>query len=74
MSADATNGNNRAYDSAVLAAELVRQNALAGTPTQAAVNTATIVYHRALVKAAIANGVSPAASMQALKELGQTGA
>jgi hypothetical protein len=72
MSADATNGNNRAYDSAVLAAELTRQNAPIGA-SQSAVNTATIVYHRALVKAAIANNVSPAASMQALRELGVSG-
>jgi hypothetical protein len=73
MSVDHTNGASRAYDSAVLAAELVRQNALAGTPTQAAVNTATTVYYRALVKAAIANGVSTSAAMQALKELGVSG-
>jgi hypothetical protein len=72
MSADATNGNNRAYDSAVLAAELIRSNAIIGA-SQAAVNTATIVYMRSLVKAALANGVSPAAAMSALKELGQTG-
>jgi hypothetical protein len=72
MSVDHTNGASRAYDSAVLAAELTRSNAIVGA-SQAAVNTATIVYYRALVKAALANGVSPSSAMQALKELGVSG-
>jgi hypothetical protein len=67
------NSGVRAHDQVQNAAEAVRQSAITPTTAQSAVNTATIVFHRACVKSALANGVSPSASMQALKELGVTG-
>jgi hypothetical protein len=72
MSSSTTNGINRAYDSAALAAEGVRQVAVVGA-SQATVISAEITYYRALVKAALANGVSPAGAMVALRGLGVTG-
>ena len=61
------------HDDAILKAEGIRQAATAAASTQAAVISVDIQFHRAAVKSALANGVSPAASMQALKELGVTG-
>jgi hypothetical protein len=63
----------KAHDDAVLRAENARQAATAIASTQAAVISADVTYHRAVVKSALANGVSPSASMLALKGLGVTG-
>jgi hypothetical protein len=73
MSSNSTNGLSRAYDSAVIAAEGVRQTAVAAASSQAAVINAEITFYRAVVKAAIANGVSPSGAMVALRGLGVTG-
>jgi hypothetical protein len=70
MSSSTTNGINRAYDSAVIAAEGVRQAAVTPTTAQATVIAAEITYYRAAVKAALANGVSPSGAMVALRSLG----
>jgi hypothetical protein len=65
---------NTAHDSTVNAAENTLQAAVvAAAGSQSAIKTAEIVFHRALVKSALANNVSPSAAMQALKELGVTG-
>jgi hypothetical protein len=63
----------KAHDDAILRAENARQTATAAASTQAAVISADVTFHRAVVKSALANGVSPAASMLALKGLGVTG-
>jgi len=63
----------KAHDDAVLRAENARQFSTAAATTQAAVISADVTYHRAIVKSALANGVSPAASMLALRGLGVTG-
>jgi hypothetical protein len=62
----------KGHDDAVLRAENVRQSVPAGS-SQATYISADVVFHRAVVKSALANGVSPAASMQVLKSLGVTG-
>jgi hypothetical protein len=73
MSSSTTNGLSRGYDTAAIAAEGVRQTAVAAASSQTVVMAAEITYYRTLVKAAIANGVSPAGAMVALKGLGVTG-
>jgi hypothetical protein len=69
--------DNLTHNAAVLAAEVVRQNAVASATTDAAgaliVKNAEITYHRAVVASAKANlsaGVGAAASLAALRELG----
>jgi hypothetical protein len=62
----------KAHDDAIAKAEGIRQTAVVGA-TQAAVMSADVTFYKAVVVSALANGVSPAAAMQALKELGQTG-
>ena len=62
----------KGHDDIVAKAEGVRQSVAAGS-SQATYISADVVFHRAVVKSALANGVSPAASMQALKSLGVTG-
>jgi hypothetical protein len=62
----------KGHDDTILRAENVRQSVAAGS-SQATYVSSDVTFHRAVVKSALANGVSPAASMQALKELGQTG-
>jgi hypothetical protein len=44
MSSNTTNGLSRAYDSAVLAAEGIRQTAVMGASSQAAVTNAEIIF------------------------------
>jgi hypothetical protein len=73
MSSNGTNGINRAFDTAVIAAEGVRQVAVAAVSSQPAINTIEITYYRAVAKAAIADGCSPSAAMAALKSLGVAG-
>jgi hypothetical protein len=63
----------KVHDDAILRAENARQVATAVASTQAAVISADVTYHRAFVKSALANGVSPAASMLALRHLGVGG-
>jgi hypothetical protein len=65
---------NAAHDAAVNAAELVRQNSVAAATSQAAVNTATLVFHRAVVASGIKNGCGVEPSMTAIRTLlGATG-
>jgi hypothetical protein len=73
MSSNGTNGINRAFDTAAIAAERVRQSGITPTTAQATVNSVEITYYRAVAKAAIADGCSPSAAMAALKSLGVTG-
>jgi hypothetical protein len=63
---------NYAHDTACLAAEVARQNSVAGSPTQATYNAAEITYHRAIISSAKANngGAGTEASLSALKTLG----
>jgi hypothetical protein len=64
-----------AHDTACLAAEQARQFAVSGSPTQAAVNAAEIVYHRAVIASCKANngGNGLEASLTALMTLGVNG-
>jgi hypothetical protein len=61
-----------AHDAACLAAEVTRQAAVSGSPTQATVTAAEIVYHRAVIASAKANngGNGVEASLSALMTLG----
>jgi hypothetical protein len=65
-------GVNSAHAAACLAAEVTRQSALAGSPTQAQVNSAEIAYHRAVIASCKANngGNGLEASLSALQSLG----
>ena len=60
-------------DDLINVAESSRQSGITATTAQSTVISTEIAFHRAVVKAALKNGVSPAASMSALKELGVTG-
>ena len=64
-----------AHDAACLAAEVVRQAAVAGSPTQATVNAAEITYHRAVIASCKSNngGNGLEASLGALMMLGVNG-
>jgi hypothetical protein len=61
---------NVAHDNACLAAEVTRQNAVSGSPTQATYNAAEVAYHRAVVASAKANNCGVEASLSALRALG----
>jgi hypothetical protein len=63
----------KVHDDLVLRAENTRQSSTAAATTQAAVISADVIFHRAVVKSALANGISPAASMLALRHLGVGG-
>jgi hypothetical protein len=73
MSSNGTNGINRAFDTAVIAAEGVRQAAITPTTAQATVNSVEIAYYKAIAKAAILDNCSPSAAMSALRALGVSG-
>jgi hypothetical protein len=62
-----------AHDAACLAAEVTRQSAVAGSPTQATVDAAEIAYHRSIIQSCKLNngGNGLEASMRALQDLGQ---
>jgi hypothetical protein len=63
----------KVHDDLVLRAENTRQSSTAAATTQAAVVSIDVSFHRAVVASALKNGISPAASMLALKHLGVTG-
>jgi hypothetical protein len=63
----------KVVDDAVARLENTRESAITPTTAQPTVIAADVAYHRGFVKLAIANGVSPAGSMAALRELGFTG-
>ena len=65
-------GVNSAHAAACRLAEMTRQAAVAGSPTQAAVNAAEIAYHRAVIASCKANngGNGIEASLIALQSLG----
>jgi hypothetical protein len=63
----------KVHDDLVLRAENTRQISTAAASTQAAVISADVIFHRAVVQSALKNGVSPSAAMMALKHLGVTG-
>jgi len=62
---------NLAHDNACAAAEITRQAAVAGTPTQAQVTAADVAFYRTCRASAIANnnGVQAAEFSAALKAL-----
>jgi hypothetical protein len=64
---------DKIHDDATARAENTRQTAVAAATTQAAIITAEVSFHRAVVKSALSRGISPSASMSALRELGVTG-
>jgi hypothetical protein len=65
-------GVNSGHAAACLAAEVARQSATAGSPTQAQMNAAEIAYHRSIVASAKLNngGNGIEASLAALRSLG----
>lgn len=63
---------NKAHDDTIAKADGVRQSVAPGS-AQSVYVSADVTFFKAVATSAIANGVSPAAAMQALKELGQTG-
>jgi hypothetical protein len=67
--------SNLAHDAAINTAEATRQVAVAAATTQAAVNAAEIVFHRAVLASAKANNSNQgvAESLSALKALGTGG-
>jgi hypothetical protein len=60
-----------AHDVTMIAAEGQRQSAAAAT--MSAARTADIVFHRAGLASALANGIAPGPWMNALRELGTNG-
>lgn len=69
----AGNSSVKAHDDTQNKAEGIRQGAAAPNATRATIVTAEVLFHRAVVKSALANNVSASSSMMALKELGVTG-
>jgi hypothetical protein len=63
----------KTVDDSIARLENTRQSAIAAATTQAAAISADAAYHRGFVKLGLANGVSVAGSMAALRELGFTG-
>jgi hypothetical protein len=63
----------QAHKDAQYQAELARQTAITAMTPQATAKAADIAYHRAILQSALANGVSPSASIRALQSLGVTG-
>jgi hypothetical protein len=63
----------KTVDDSIARLENTRQSAITPTTAQPTAIAADVAYHRGFVKLAIANGVSPAGSMAALRELGVTG-
>jgi hypothetical protein len=51
-------------------AEATKQRALAVATTQTQARAADVAYHQAAVTSALANSISPVASLTALRELG----
>ncbi len=68
-----TKTENAVHNTALTVAEGVRQAALAAATTMAAARTADIVFHRAGLTSALANGIQPHPWMNALRELGTGG-
>ena len=64
---------NGSHDANVVSATLTKQTTEAAATTQAQLTAAAITFHRSIARSALANGVSPSVSMQALKSLGVTG-
>jgi hypothetical protein len=63
----------KTVDDSIARLENTRQSAITPTTAQATVIAADIAYHRGFVALALKNGVSPAGSMAALRELGVGG-
>jgi len=65
-------GVNGAHAAVCLAAEVTRQSATAGNPTQAQVDAAELAYHRTVIASAKLNngGNGIEASLRALQDLG----
>lgn len=64
------NTGNSNFNAAANSAEAARQAAAVPGASQTTITNAEIVYYRACVKAAIANGISPSVFLQALYDLG----
>jgi hypothetical protein len=63
----------KTVDDAVQRLENTRQSAITPTTAQPTVIAADVAFHRGFVKLSIANGVSAAGSMAALRGLGVSG-
>ena len=63
---------NKPHDATVAAAELTRQNAMAGVSTQSAAVSVTTTYYRAILASKIANNLDAGNEIIALKNLGAT--
>jgi hypothetical protein len=63
----------KVVDDSIARLENTRQNATTPTTAQPTVIAADAAFHRGYVALALKNGVSPAGSMAALRELGFTG-
>ena len=57
---------NSAHRAAILSAEAARQSAVAVATTQSAIRSAEIVYARACLKSALANGIPDASNWTTL--------
>jgi hypothetical protein len=64
---------NSSHDANAVSAVLTLQTSNAGVTSQQQLNQNATAFHRSIARSAIANGVSPSVSMQALKSLGVTG-
>jgi hypothetical protein len=69
----ATRTGNATHDNNMTAAEGVRQVAVVGATTQAAMRAADIAFHRTGLASAKANGIQPGQFIAALLELGTGG-
>jgi hypothetical protein len=59
---------NSSFDATLIAAEAVRQQAIAISTTQAQMNTASVVFYRALLASAVANSIDAGEFIGALQE------
>ena len=63
---------NKPHDAAAAAAELTRQNSMAGVTSQATANSVTTTYYRAILASKITNNLDVSNELIALKNLGAT--
>jgi hypothetical protein len=63
---------NANVDATMLGAESVRQQSVSVATTQAQLNTAQVVFERAVLASKITNGLDPGNELIALRNLGAT--
>ena len=64
------NTSNKTFNDTANSAEAARQAASVPGATQTVVMSADVAYFRSVIKAAVANGISPSVYNQALRSLG----